>query len=227
MKISANMATVPERLYSATKVLNSIYNQVSYIRLYLNNFKSIPNEFKRDKIYTYQGADLKSSGKVFWATSPNEYYFCIDDDILYPAGYVNYSIKKLNEYNDNVIVSYHGRKFPKERKIENYFRDYKEYYHFNAENCKDREVEVIGNGVSCWNTNNIIIDINKFGYYYMDDILVSAQAAEQGKKRIVVAHKKGYLKPIKTFNETLYKKYKNNHITQTKKYNSIDWWKTI
>jgi len=224
MKISANMATMPERTDSAIKVIESIYDQVSYIRLYLNNFETIPEKFKEEKISIHQGVDLKSSGKVFWATNPDEYYFCIDDDILYPSDYIKYSIQKLNEYNDDVIISYHGRKFEKHKKIKNYFKDYKKYYHFKDENIRDREVEVIGNGVSCWNTNNIIIDVNKFKYYYMDDILVSSQAAEQNKKRIVVAHQENYLTPIKTSGNTLYKQYHKNHKTQTEVYNSINWW---
>lgn len=223
MIISANMATIPERLNSATKTIESIYDQVSIIRLYLNNFESIPEEFRDEKIHTHQGTDLKSSGKVFWASIPNYYYFCIDDDISYPKNYVSYTIKKLNEYDDNVIVSYHGRTYEKNKKIKNYFNDYKKYYHFYHKNEKDVTVDIIGNGVSCWNTNKIHIDINKFKYHYMDDILVSAQAAEQNKKRIVLAHPEKYFTRLQTHNISLYDKYKSNHINQTKMFNSINW----
>lgn len=223
MKTTINMATVPERLSAALKAINSLYDQTPLIRLYLNNFKDIPQEFKDDKISIAQGKDLKSSGKLFWAKTPNEHYFCVDDDILYPSDYIKYSLAKLREYNDNVIISYHGRKFDKNKKIQNYFTDRLQYFNFKNAVMKDTPVEVIGNGVSCWNTNNIQIDLDKFRYLYMDDILVSGQAAAQGKNRIVVAHKAGYLKPIKTANTALYDKYKTNAKTQTNMYNSIKW----
>lgn len=223
MKITANMATMPKRLKTAIKTIESIYDQVSLVRLYLNNFDIIPKEFIDDKIYVYQGRDLKSSGKVFWADTPNEYYFCIDDDILYPSDYVDYTLKKLHTYDDDVIVSYHGRVFPRNRKVNDYFKDRTKFIHFTQKNPQDEMVDVIGNGVSCWNTNNIKIDVNKFQYHYMDDILVSAQAHEQGKRRIVVSHEEGYLKILETSSGSLYEKYNKNSTIQTKVCNSIEW----
>lgn len=216
------MATMPERTKNGIKVIDSIYDQVDFIRLYLNNFRNIPQEYKDDKILIHQGKDLKSSGKVFWAKNPNEYYFCIDDDIVYPSDYVNYSLSKLREYNDDVIISYHGRIFPN-KKIKNYFKDHINYFHFDKENSKDVEVDVIGNGVSCWNTNNINIDVKKFQYLYMDDILVSIQAAKQNKKRIVVSHSEEYLNPLEKIGTTLYDTHKKNGRNQTKMVNSIKW----
>lgn len=227
--ITANMATIPERTEIAIKAINSIYDQVSVVRLYLNNFKNVPSEFKDDKIQIHQGKDLCSSGKVFWAKNPNEYYFCIDDDILYPSDYVINTVDKLNKYNDDVVISYHGRSFQKDKKIENYFEDHIKYISFKGKNRRDTEVDIIGNGVSCWNTNKIKIDIDKFPCYYMDDILVSAQANAQGKKRIVVSHEEDYfqslerLKSREAFKESLSVKYYYNNSTQTEMFNSINW----
>src|SRR5690554_307217 len=116
MKITANMATMPQRMDTAFLAIESIYHQVDIIRLYLNNFEEIPIEYRDRKIEIYQGEDLKSSGKLFNALNSNEYYFCIDDDIVYPKNYVHDAIKKLNEYDDDIIVSHHGRIFKDEIK---------------------------------------------------------------------------------------------------------------
>jgi hypothetical protein len=197
---------------------------VSIIRVYLNNFETIPEELIDDKIYAFRGTDLKSSGKIYWANIPNQYYFCIDDDIEYPKNYVKKTLSKLKEYEEDVIISYHGRKFKEGEKINNYFSDYDKFFHFRQEKKNDSEVEVIGNGVSCWNTNNIIIDWQLFPYYDMDDLTVSAQALKQKKKRIVVSHEKNYFNSIQTNNISLYEKYKNNSEKQTNYFNSKNWW---
>lgn len=224
MIITANMATIPQRIKTAKTVIESIYDQVDLVRLYLNNFEEIPQEFMDDKIKIDSGDDLCSSGKVYWAKIPNQYYFCIDDDILYPSNYVSHTLERLKYYNEDVIVSYHGRSFPRDKKIENYFKDHIEHVHFKDDSPYDVEVDVMGNGVSCWNTNNIKIDINKFTYLYMDDILVSKQAHEQNKKRITLAHKVGFLKKLEIYYDTaLSAKYINNNQTQTEMCNSINW----
>lgn len=224
MIISANMATIPSRLKTAPKAIESIYDQVDVIRLYLNQFETVPEEFKDPKIQIKQGINLKSSGKLYWSLLPNQYYFCVDDDILYPKDYVNNSIEKLKEYHEDVIISYHGRIYDKGKMVKNYFSDFSKYFHFLKVNESDIEVNIIGNGVSCWNTNNIKIDYNKFEYHYMDDILVSAQAHSQGKKRIVVAHDKNYFKQLE-ISSSLYDKYKKSSHTQTKAFKSVNWWR--
>lgn len=226
MLISANMATFPARRKCSLEAIESIYDQVDVLRIYLNEYDVVPTEYQRDKIEVVCGPkDLKSSGKVLWAKQPNQYYFCVDDDILYPPDYVERTLRKLDSYNNNAIVSYHGRKFKNNRKVSNYFKGYQEYYHFKEEKVADSDVEVIGNGVSCWNTNNVTIDLEQFSLLYMDDIFVSLQANQQGIRRIVLEHEKGFLRPIKTSNESLYHKYYRAHEEQTKIFNSVNWWK--
>jgi len=228
MKITANMATFPTRLDTCLQVVDSLYDQVDEIRIYLNKYSTVPKELLDKKIKTVLGKDLQSSGKLFWAMRRGEYYFCVDDDILYPADYVRYTLDKLDQYSNDVIVSHHGRLFTPNKKVKNYFLDYREYYHFKEKKVGDTEVEVIGNGVSCWNTDKIRIDLTKFKYYFMDDIYVSWQAHQQGKKRIVIEHGENYLKPLpQDEKSTLYSKYRNRSNVQTQIFNSINWWKAI
>jgi len=226
MRVTANMATFPLRLETSLKVIEKIYNQVDELRIYLNEYEDVPDEYRDSKITTHLGEDLKSTGKLFWANNPDEYYFCIDDDIYYPKGYVQRTLSKLQEYDDDVIISHHGRKFVSNKRVKNYFKDVQEYFHFAQEVRSDSAVEVIGNGVSCWNTNRVHINWKEFTYLFMDDIFVSKQAHQQGIKRIIVEHEKGYLKPIEEGSQNaLYDKYKNDYGLQTSVFNSVDWWK--
>tara|TARA_B100001769_G_C22076910_1_gene580007 strand:- start:444 stop:1145 length:702 start_codon:yes stop_codon:yes gene_type:complete len=223
MVITFNMATMPQRIEGAIKTIDSIYEQADIIRLYLNNFDVVPEYFKKDKIVVYQGEDLKSTGKVFWAQNKDEYYFCVDDDLIYPPTYAKDMIKKLNEYNDEIVVSLHG-KILKKGKKSSYFRDLTLSLHCLKNVSKDTWVHVIGNGVSCFNTNKVSIDYKKFKYNYMDDIIVSMQLQEQNIGALVMAHKIGYLQYTPpTQGRTLHGIYSNKDTTHTQMVNSINW----
>lgn len=219
---SANMATMPQRITTCIKAIESIYNQVDVIRLYLNNFDSIPKEFIDDKIIIKQGQDLKCTGRLWWALNPNEYYFTIDDDIYYPETYVNDVVSKLNLYNDDIIVSLHGSTL-KKGILKHYFKSKEKSYHFRKEVLEDVFVDIIGAGVSAFNTNKIILDWHNFKYHYMDDISVCIEAHKQGKKRLVMAHSKDYFKYLEPEGFTLFDKYVNDDSTQTEMVNSIKW----
>lgn len=216
------MATMPERVEGANATINSVYEQCDVIRLYLNNFTTIPEYFKRDKIIIHQGVDLRSSGKLFWSQNKDEYYFCIDDDLIYPPSYAKDMIKKLNEYDDNIVVSLHGKRL-KEGVKKSYFRDLTMSLHCLRKVENDTWVHVIGNGVSAFNTNKVNIDYKRFKYNYMDDIMVSLQLQEQNIGALVVSHDENYLKYNPPKGKTLHGIYANNDSTQTEIVNTIKW----
>lgn len=222
---SANMATMPERINTAILTIESIIDQVDVIRLYLNNFDEIPEEFIHNKIEVYQGEDMRSSGKCFWALNKDEWYFTIDDDLIYPPTYVRDMLFKLCEHDDEVIVSLHGKVLrPKiHDKYPSYFGWLKENLHCLQSVKQDTFVHIIGNGCAVWNTNNIVINPFQFEHNYMDDITVSLQANQQGKRRLVMAHNKGYLKYMPPNGTTLHEEFGGNDSTQTKIINSIEW----
>lgn len=213
---------MPERNHVSLAAVDSIYDQADEIRIYLNNFKDIPTQFQRDKITCHIGEDLKSSGKLFWAQQPDQYYFCIDDDLIYPGTYCNDMLTKLDEYDDDAIVSLHGKVLKPGFKT-SYFSQLVDSFHCLQDVDCDYLVHVIGNGVSVFNTNNININLNQFKYLYMDDITVSLQANNQGKKRVVMAHEKNYLKYNDPRVPTLHDKYARNDRTHTEVINSTTW----
>ena len=71
--VTANMATMPERIDIALKAIESIYDQVDLVRIYLNNFDKYPKDLIDDKITLMIDADLKSTGKFYWALEKNQY----------------------------------------------------------------------------------------------------------------------------------------------------------
>lgn len=226
MKITFNMATIPSRYKLGIKAIDSIYDQADEIRVYLNNFSEVPEEFKRDKIVTHIGEDLNATGKLFWALNPDEYYFCIDDDLRYPSTYAQDMIQYLNALEDKACVSLHG-KILNPTPLQSYFRGVKWGFHCLQGFDITTQVHVIGNGVSAFNTNNVKIDYTKFKYHHMDDIEVSLQLQEQNIPGIVIAHNSNYLsyedpEQIEGV-KTLHTQYDWNDSTQTERVNSIKW----
>ena len=110
-KVTANIATQPKRFESLLETLESIDGQFDEIRLYLNNFSYVPDELK--KYTTYIGDDLTDNGKFFWSNNEDEYYFTLDDDIIYPSDYVE---KTLPLIGDRIVtVSYTHLTLPTKR----------------------------------------------------------------------------------------------------------------
>tara|TARA_R110000822_G_scaffold180648_1_gene320379 strand:- start:1116 stop:1811 length:696 start_codon:yes stop_codon:yes gene_type:complete len=226
MKITFNMATIPSRFKYALGAIDSIYDQADEIRIYLNNFEEVPEELKREKITTHIGKDLRSTGKLFWSLNPNEYYFCIDDDLRYPSTYAKDMIQYLNAFKDKVYVSLHG-KLLNPTPLKSYFRGGVNHSFHCLEGFPNSTfVHVVGNGVSAFNTNHIKIDYTKFKYHYMDDIEVSLQLQKQQIPSLVIAHDPDYLS-YEDFEKdgikSLYSQYYNNDSTQTERVNSIKW----
>lgn len=217
------MATMPHRINTAIDTINSIYDQADIIRIYLNNFEEIPREFIKDKIeVVIHEKDLRSSGKLYWAMNPDEYYFCVDDDLIYPPTYAVDMLNFLHKYEDKAIVSLHGR-IIKNVPIKSYFKDFKLALHCLENVSVDTKVHVIGNGVSLFNTNIMTVDYKKFEYNHMDDIMVSRIAQKLKIPAIVMKHTNQYLKYNEPNGMTLFSEFHNNDSTQTKIMNEIQW----
>lgn len=223
---SFNLATTPERFEFALNTIKSIYEQADVIRIYLNNFITVPKELIDKKIVTKLGPDMCCSGRLIWSEIPDQYYFIIDDDILYPKNYSLDMIHSLNFFKKEAFISLHG-KIMKKNKISSYFNDVLESFNFQFGFPKNRYVHVIGAGVSLFNTNHVKIKLDNFKYNYMDDIEISLQLQKQKTPAIVIAHNKNYFSSIDLFKEkgilTLHEKYKHNDKSQTNRYNELVW----
>ena len=95
MKVIVGMATTSARKEFAEIAMASLRDQVDSIILYNND------EYTND---------LTDNGKFYGLNFIEEpcYYFTCDDDIIYPATYVQDMIAKIEEY--GCIVTHHGRR---------------------------------------------------------------------------------------------------------------------
>jgi hypothetical protein len=182
---------MPSRIDILPKAIESIYEQADIIRVYLNNFEQVPEFLIDSKIETVIGEDLGDTGKFFWALNPDEYYFSIDDDLIYPKDYVSWHLTELYKWGNRAIVSLHGVRY--KRPFEHYNTGRIEIKCLN-EVLNDETVDIIGSGVCVFNTNMVKVDYKDFLYKNMADIWLSKLAHEQKIPLVVRKHKADYLK---------------------------------
>ena len=223
MITTANLATQKHRLNTATDAIKSIYKQVDVVRVFIDF--DTPDEwnlFDNIDIVYLNNEPLRSSRKVAYAMNENEYYFVIDDDLIYPSDYVEKYLELLHKYDDKALITI-GGKILKEGHKRSYFGDLKHNYHFTNNIKTPTPVHIALNCAACWNTNILKINMGYFDYFHMDDICVSVQANQQNIPRIIIPHKSDWLKYNKPNGKTLHEEFLGNDKTQTKVINKIDW----
>lgn len=177
MKIVVGIATFDQREPYFKRAVDSIENQ----------------SVKPDEVIVYHNGleevDKTDNGKFYGLTLLNEpvYYFSIDDDIIYPHWYIEETLKKIEEH--QAIVTYHGRKLL--GKGLNYYREHQGYPCLRTVDYEG-EIDVAGTGVTAFRTDYFNpINIHNSSYMRMSDCVFSLEAAKQGKRIVMLPHKKG------------------------------------
>ena len=217
MKVSANIATYPGegRLESLHKVIDSIYDQFDIIRIYFNEYKTPPVMNDPDgKIQTLYGKgenfNLVDNGKFAGLDiiKEPEYYFTLDDDLIYPPDYVEKTIHAMEMYGN--IVTYHGRKLLGEGL--NYYRDHRAF------RCLSRVVgnfliDVPGSGVMAFDTRYFHPKKLSYSpYKLMSDLVFAYECAKWGKRIAMIGHEAGWIKHLE-HKETIFETEVNSSLT--------------
>ena len=212
---SANIATMPSRLNQLSIMLESIYDQFDEIRICLNEFESVPKwlEEKEKVIIIIPDKDgepynATDNGKFAYCMShariglDHEYYFTLDDDIVYPPNYVEETVKNIDTY--GCIVTYHGRTLIGAGR--GYYREH-EVYHNQWEQKDSFEIDVAGTGVSAFRTDYFCPSEIAFSKYQcMSDLVFSLEAAKQGKTIGCCARPAQWFKLLKA-EDTIFDKF--------------------
>jgi hypothetical protein len=193
-KIYANMATIPKRIFHLETVVNSILPQVDQLNVYLNNFEEVPwflNNPKINVVQSQEHGDRGDAGKFFWSDKVNGYYFTIDDDILYPADYVERLKEALDKRGKKCAIGVHGEIYG--NSIRHWTKDRVETLHFYYENKKDRPVMVLGTGCALFHTEFLKVDPEDFKIPNMADVWFAVICHRNLFFRVVIAHEFGWL----------------------------------
>ena len=202
-KVTAYMATFPTRELIIAEAVESLLPQVDKLVIWVNGEMELPQACYHEKVELYWGKDVLGfdigcAGKFAFAFEWEGYIFTVDDDIVYPADYVEKSIAKIEEYNRECIFSYHGRitKLP----ITTYrsLKDMVKNCSFQQDVGKDTECHVIGTGVMFFHANTIFpkYDIMEMKHTNVSDIHFAQSMDMRGIRTIVAEHQRGWLKAL-------------------------------
>jgi len=200
---TANIASFPSREKCLLRMLASIKGQFDRVNVYWNGDDAA---FIPDWVYVTTSAvdgDLTDLGKFRFLTgygNAPQYYFTLDDDIIYPRTYADDMVAAIDE--NECIVTHHGRRLiGKGRK---YYSGHN-LFRCLAENMYDEIVDVGGTGVMAFHTDYFRPLIWRDPRHKMAD-LVFAEAAAIAKKDILCLEHSadyfGYTKPPQTIHDT-------------------------
>lgn len=220
--IVAGLSSIPARIYALKDTIDSLYDQVDVIKVYLNGYGRPPLFLKRDKIKVFRSSltgDLGDLGKYH---EPEGIYFSCDDDLIYPPDYVNNTLKYLKKY--KCIVSYHGKIF--KSPITKFYVEGKGYHCLHNVD-KDVEVHIPGTGVAAFDTKIFKFTSDEFDFQYrnMSDIHIGVMAKHKGVKVMCLKHKEGWIKHSNKVDltKTIHAKYRHNDSLQVKLMNTQEW----
>jgi glycosyltransferase involved in cell wall biosynthesis len=207
-EIHVGIASFPARVKSLEQTVKSLYNQVDYLHVYLNNYLSIPDFLNKPNIKTYLSSDyfgdLGDVGKFFAFVDDkiqtDAYLLTADDDIIYNDNYVSHIISGINLYNRKAIISFHGRNFIN-YPVNSYYKDPAVYYPCFKQNKSNVPVHFAGTGVMGWHNSTISFILQDFTYSNMADIFVSILAHKLNIPLIVLKHNANIVTESKFYNQ--------------------------
>ena len=215
MKITANIATIPDRYIQLINTVASLYFQVDKINIALNNYNEIPKIFLNDKkINAVLSDNSLGDAHKFQFQEKNQYYFTCGDDLIYHPNYTKNMIEGLHKH---YIVTIHGRvflQFP----IDSYYNSLTTKYRCLADEIYYGSVQFGGTGVMAFNTNEVQIPMDVFTYPNMADVHVGCWAKLNNLEITHLPHKKLEYQPVEN---TIFDNYKNNDSIQTDLVNKI------
>jgi hypothetical protein len=193
------IATMPTRAHSFSRVLTDILAQVDRLFVFLDKHDSVPPAVADRQNVTpllpAQFGELGGAGKLLGAklhASPC-LYFCFDDDILYPANYVEVMTRALMRYYGGAVVGVHGAFFCPPHLS---YRDNKLVVHFaGALNC-DVAVDTLGSGTMAFCTEQFRPNPCDWPYTDMVDLMIAIEAAVQRLPKILIRRPAKFLRPI-------------------------------
>lgn len=215
MKITANIATRPQRYNELKKMLNSIKGQFDEVRIYLNETNEVPEWLHEYTVVT--GENLTDNGKFYFLQFVGKEIYCtLDDDIIYPKNYAISLRASINSYNP--IVTHHGRILI--AKDVSYYGGHR-FFHCANNQTEMCEIDVAGTGVTAFDTSYFKpTTIFNSEYKCMSDILFGLEAAKQNKKIIVLPHSVGWIKPLPV-DTSIYATHRHNESIQISLANKI------
>ncbi|MGV2929472.1 glycosyltransferase family 2 protein [Vreelandella venusta] len=219
-KVVVSLCSIPSRSKSLKKTIDSLKSQVDVIYLFLDGYESCPdfvkNNHKIRLIKTPEGSSPRDNAKFIPFNDLKKslgefYYFTCDDDIVYPADYVNTHIRSLKKFDNEVVLGVHGVVVSESPK--SYFKN-RFIYHFENDYLSDYAlVNNLGTGTVAFHSSVIReIDVNQWPQGGMVDIFFGQLCYRENIPMIALPRHSGwlYVDPEAAGTPTLFSEFKTD-----------------
>lgn len=194
--VIAGIASMPSRMSSLRQVVEAIHVQVDHVYVYLNNFTVVPSFLNLPNVTVLRSqdhGDLRDVGKFFPLTFLNSgYYISIDDDIIYPADYVERLVSALQQCEGKAVVGVHGVLLPRHPRS---FFDRKVFTFSKGLQC-NVPVSFLGTGTCAFDLDEVSVPFSIFTSYGMADLHVGTHLKAVGVPAVAISRKTGWLREI-------------------------------
>ena len=226
--ITAQLATIPSRIESVRKTIESLLPQVDMLRVMLNGhtfsqMHQLPHDYPGVEFYL-KCCNKGDAEKFFGAESLSGYVLTCDDDLIYPPDYAARMVEAVDKWKGNAIVSLHGREL-KQGKIASYYAPSSRIEAFRClgDVPHDHLIQhgTVGTGVMAWNADNVTIRYDWFKSPNMADIWLAVNAKQLDIPMVIAAHREGWLTYIdQPEGTTIWEQHFGNDTKQTEIWNS-------
>lgn len=219
--VVAALCSIPERAARLERVVRDLLPQVDELHVYLDRYAEVPAYLKQnaDKVVVRTSKEhpgLRDNAKflpLLGLTKPC-YYLTLDDDLYYPPDYVNALLKKLQHYENQVVVGVHGVLLPEYPT--GYFSGFRRVLMFNHAQTADALVNNLGTGTVAFHSTALAgLDYRRFEHAGMVDLYLSAFCRQQGVPMVAIARHDDWVHEPDAPTQTLYDEFKADDAMQT------------
>jgi hypothetical protein len=228
----AGIASIPERASSLERTLESIAPQVDEVHLSLNGYTERPAFLDRfPNVHATIRATNGGDAEKFAAVDDwDGYVATIDDDLLYPADYIETLIAGIERYDRLRAVSFHGGTTSGYSAKIHSAATVKRLRCLGTVDADDLDVNTVGTGVLGWHTAHVPIWRDLFRTPNMADVYFSCHAHRMGIPLAVLAHEQGWLQDIQPPGPSIYESNRasdgtslDTHKARQRELETIDW----
>jgi hypothetical protein len=194
----AGMATMPSRAGTAPQAIASIVRQVDALWVFLDRFESVPAYAQHEKIVVLRSeehGDLRGNGKFLRLALDDAECtsFGVDDDIEYPADYVEVMEAHLRRFAHGALVGVHASaldgppgSYELDRKV----------LHFRSAQRVPVGVDVLGTGTVAFASTTLRFDVRTWKHVNTLDLLLARAARERAIPLVMVPRQGHWLDAI-------------------------------
>ena len=225
-QVFIGVASIPSRIDSLRRVVESLLPQCGQLGVYLNGYSSVPSFLDNPKIVVQRSqvtGDLRDNGKFYFLTeSKLKFYATVDDDILYPNDYVARLLLYLRISGGACAVGVHGFVLPE---TVTSISENRYVYHFAGPEPFLTPASVLGTGTTLFDQAKWGLNFNEFRDPGMADVWFAKAAKSRGASMWVIPRAKSWLTPIEQPSRTqhtsqshtsLYDEFRLNDAQQVK-----------